>query len=689
MPEDKAALGKLTFEELVSIFQDYFEGGTSFPSKLPQIAALQDQGEAPVWPLDLKDFNRQQDEAVPTVLKQPRVTIDAAREAIERVAPKEDEGVLHWTVRLGNPTAVLEEEVPVNRLRVEHLGRLVAVPGIVAQISPVAFKLQEAVYQCLRCGTLLKIPQGEFETVPLECYEEAGGCKRTASNTKFELKPEVSTWANAQRVDLQEVPEGSEGKLPEKMSLILYGNDLVGRLRGGNRVVVWGILCVNEPVGKVRRTTRERYLEVQGFRVVEEDASQLVVSSADEARIVDLARDPEVYTKMRSSIAPFIQGYDDMKEATLLQLFGGVERPHGASWDRGDIHQLIVGDPSVAKSQLLLAAVRLAPRGSFITAPQATHAGLTAYAQQENIFGAVKWVAEAGAMPLMDRGGLLAIDELDKMQEEDRRKINPALDPQQFSITKAGANFRMVSRVPVLAAANPKFARFDEHHYISEQIEISPDTLSRFDCIWAVLDRPDLAWDEALAERVLSGDVVEAPVDVDTFRKFIAYAKRKVFPKMSPEAKALLKDFYKRERQKSAGVGAIAMTARQLGALRRLAEASARIQLRQVVNVADAERSIRLMSTWMQVISSEGGFLDSDIFQTGISHTQRDAILTLREIIQQLAGPDGVADYEDIVNEAGKRGVIASDVDRWLKKWTTEGEAYCPSKNKYKLVEHL
>lgn len=683
-------------EELLAIFEDYFEGGTAFPSKLPQIAQLKDTSDEPIWILDLKDLNRQHDEVIPAVLKHPRLAIEAAAEAIEKIAPA-DEGAVpgletRWGVRLGDPTKILEEEVPVSGLRAEKIGQLVAVPGIVAQISPVAFKLQTAVYTCLRCKCALKVPQGEFEVQPLECYEEQGGCKRAWSNTKFELRSELSTWTNAMRVDLQESPEKTEGRLPEKMSLILYGNDPgiswsgSERLKGGNRIRAWGILCVQEPTGKARRTTRERYLEVQGFEILDEDARQIKSTEEERQRIEVLAKDPEVYTKLRDSIAPFILGYDDMKEAIMLQLFGGVEKPPNV---RGDIHQLIVGDPSVAKSQVLLAASRLAPRGQFITASQTTHAGLTAYVQQENVFGAVRWVAEAGAMPLSDRGGLLAIDELDKMHEEDRRKINPAMDPQLFSITKAGGNFQLVSRVPILAAANPKFARFDEHKYVSEQIEIAPDTLSRFDCIWPILDRPDKFWDEQLADRVLEEeDGTVAPVDPDTFRKYIAYAKR-LMPKISPEAKAMIKEFYTKERQKSWADGAVAMTVRQLGALRRLSQASARIQLRTNVSVEDAERAIRLMSSWMSKLSGEEGRFDIDIVATGISASQREQIIILRDVINELAGPEGVADYEDIVRLAQDRGIPPAKVDAWLKRWLQEGEIYSPTKNKYRLVERL
>jgi replicative DNA helicase Mcm len=562
------------------------------------------------------------------------------------------------------------------------------VPGTIVGISSVWFKIKDAVFLCARCGTLLKEPQGDLLTSPLECYEEQGGCKRSAGKTKFELVPEACTWVNAQRIEIQENADSTAGALAQKLTCIIHGNDesLIRKVRGGKRVVVWGIVGAQESKGKDARAVWERYLDVQGIADDENAPDEETVSAEDEARIQAIAATPEAYEGLRDSLAPHVFGYDDVKESIVLQLFGGVyEEPD----QRGDIHQILVGDPSVAKTQLLMAARKVAPRGQFVTASQATRAGLTAYVEQQNQYGAIRWVAEAGALPLADLAGILCIDELDKMNPEDRRRVNSALDPQFFSVVKAGTNLTMVSRVPVLAAANPMFARFDEHKYVAEQIQIEPDTLSRFDCVWPILDRPDKERDAEIARLVLRRKERPAPrIDDVLFRKYLTFARR-IKPEISPEAEALITDFYVQERQKSWGQGAVAMTVRQLGGLRRFAQASARVQLRNVVTAKDALRAIRLMSTWLTLVASEGGVLDSDIFQTGISHSQREAILTLRDILGDLAGPGGVADYEDIVRMAQERGIPPAKVDAWLKRWSQEGEIYSPAKNKYKLVEKL
>jgi len=98
---------------------------------------------------------------------------------------------------------------------------------------------------------------------------------------------------------------------------------------------------------------------------------------------------------------------------------------------------------------------------------------------------------------------------------------------------------------------------------------------------------------------------------------------------------------------------------------------------------------VRIVEYWMGKVAGEEGRFDIDIIQTGISQSQREQIISIRDIINELAGPEGVADYEDIVRIAQERGIPPAKVDAWLKRWAQEGEIYSPAKNKYKLVERL
>ena len=326
-------------------------------------------------------------------------------------------------------------------------------------------------------------------------------------------------------------------------------------------------------------------------------------------------------------------------------------------------------------------------------------------------FGEGRWTLEAGALVLADLG-LACIDELEKMNPQDRSAIHEAMEQQRISVAKAGITAVLQSRCAVLAAANPKFGRFDEHKYISEQIDLPPALLSRFDIIFSMIDRPQADRDRELAEHILKGHRVGeiarrretgAPTEEtrdleepytphfspDFLRKYVALAKR-IYPVMTDEAMAIIEKKYLEIRKTGEAAGSsVPITPRQLEAIIRLAEAGARLRLGEAVTADDADRAVHIVEYWMGKVAGEEGRFDIDIIQTGISQSQREQIISIRDIISELAGPEGVADYEDIVRLAQERGIPPAKVDAWLKRWAQEGEIYSPAKNKYKLVERL
>lgn len=192
---------------------------------------------------------------------------------------------------------------------------------------------------------------------------------------------------------------------------------------------------------------------------------------------------------------------------------------------------------------------------------------------------------------------------------------------------------------------------------------------------------------------VAEGEALEQPYTPhftpDFLRKYVAYAKR-IYPVITDEAMQVIKKKYLDIRRTGEGAGSsVPITPRQLEAIIRLSEASARLRLSETVEPEDAERAVRIVEYWMGKVAGEEGRFDIDIIQTGISQSQREQIIILRDIINELAGPEGAADYEDIVRLAQEKGIPPAKVDSWLKRWSQEGEIYSPAKNKYKLVERL
>jgi replicative DNA helicase Mcm len=441
---------------------------------------------------------------------------------------------------------------------------------------------------------------------------------------------------------------------------------------------------------------------------------EVEVTKEDEKKILKTSKDSMIYDKMRQSIAPTIYGLDIEKDALVLQLFGGIakEMPDGTR-TRGDIHALLVGDPGTAKSQMLSYMSKLAPRSVYASGKASSAAGLTAAAVRDE-FGEGQWTLEAGALVLADKG-LACIDEIDKMEEKDRSSLHQAMEQQEISVAKAGINATLKSRCAVLAAANPKLGRFDEFMPIHEQINMPPALLSRFDLIFSILDKPNRKTDTDLADHILhshkGGEIHEhlnktsddlyskeeetklmkhvMPVfEPEYLRKYVAYAKRNIFPVLTDDALEILQNYYVDFR--SSSKDSVPFTPRQLEAFVRLAEASARIRLSQEATIDDAKRAISIIDQYLRRVGTdrETGRFDIDIIATGISHSQHERMRVILDIIQRLCteSTDDSAARGDIINEAEIQGIESRKIEEVLDRLNRNGQIYEPSHGKYRLA---
>ncbi|MFB6353831.1 MAG: LAGLIDADG family homing endonuclease, partial [Halobacteriales archaeon] len=293
---------------------------------------------------------------------------------------------------------------------------------------------------------------------------------------------------------------------------------------------------------------------------------------------------------------------------------------------------------------------------------------------------------------------------------EDRSALHEALEQQQISISKAGINATLKSRCALLGAANPKYGRFDQYEPIAEQIDLEPALISRFDLIFTVTDAPDEERDAELADHILrtnyagelqtqkdelasptvtDDDVESAAAEVvpaiepELFRKYIAYAKRNVFPSMTDEARQAIRDFYVDLRARGTEADApVPITARKLEALVRLAEASARVRLSDTVDEQDAERVISIVRGSLKDIGvdPETGQFDADVIETGTSKSQRDRIKSLRALISEIETEyEEGAPIEEVKSRAAEAGIDESKVDHEIEKLRQRGEVYEPA----------
>lgn len=623
---------------------------------------------------------------------EPEAALREAREALRAVAVP---GGLPARVNVRVHGLGPDRVVPIRNLRSHHIGKLISVEALIRQAQEVRPRLVRAVFRCPWCGEEQEMEQpesGRFAE-PARCAQ----CNR--GGRPFRLVPKRSVFVDSQRLRLEEFPEELSGSQQPQKLVVVVEDDLAGSVAPGDRVRVNGVLhSFQRVIRNERSTTFDILLEGISVEVLEKEFSDVERSITDEdvEAIRELAKDPDVYGKVTRSIAPSIYGYDAVKEATTLQLFSGVpkELPDG-SRIRGDIHILLVGDPGTAKSMLLRYVTRLAPRSIYTSGRGSTAAGLTATAIRDE---EGRWTLEAGALVIAHKG-VACVDEIDKMREEDRSALHEALEQQTVSVAKAGITATLRSQCSLLGAANPKLGRFDQYESIASQVDLPPGLLSRFDLIFPLTDAPEEVADRLLAEHILHShragemraakeeagaeeDAIRPEIEPDLLRKYVAYARTRVFPVMSPEALAKFQEFYVALRR---GLGAeaqmtVPVTARQLEGLVRLGEASARLRLSPTVEAADAERAIRLVHDCLKKvgINPETNTLDVDFAFTGIGRPQKERARRLEQILEEMGGKEHPVSEAELLKEAVERGMEREKAEKTLEQLKQKGEVYEP-----------
>jgi len=576
-----------------------------------------------------------------------------------------------------------EREVNVRDLRSDLIGKMISLRGIIRSASDVRPEVTTATFRCLGCAYLERVQQGMTQLR----YPQA--CPRNCGSRKWELLPQLSVYRDSQRVAIQEEPEGLDGgEQPKSIVCKLYGS-LAGKINPGTRCAINGILRAEQ---NRKDTVFDINLVSYGIEFNANELLGLVISEDDETAIRGIADDPNVLSRLLASTAPGIYGYEEIKLAILLQLVGGVSKNNSdGTRVRGDIHILLIGDPGVAKSQMMRSAAKISPRGVITSGKSSTTAGLTATAVKDET-GDGRWVLEAGALVLAD-GGFLGVDELDKMSKEDRSSLHEAMEQQTLSISKAGISAVLHTRCALLGAANPKLGRFTQYEPILSQIDMPPSLLSRFDLIFPMIDKPDKNRDTDIANHILKkyqGDGATDPVSVidqGLLRKYITYAREHIHPKIPAELNKKIQEYYTGNRMKSVGEN-ITITARQLEAIIRLSQASARLRLSLMVEEEDVDRAIYLIEYYMRQVAFDENTqtYDTDMIATKMSSKQRSKVRMVTDVIQTLSDEYGSARYQLVVETLVGQGMKPDEVDTTVEKLKQERIVYEPSNGKLKLV---
>jgi DNA replication licensing factor MCM5 len=524
-------------------------------------------------------------------------------------------------------------ELSIRDLNAMNVSHLVRIPGIVIGASTLSSKATTLAIRCRNCQHDDNIVvTGGFSGVSLPRT-----CARVRTEgdptDKCPLDPYYVVHERCQFIDqqvlkLQEAPDQVPvGELPRHI-LISADRYLTNRVVPGSRCTVMGVFSIYQQKGQKKSQNaavaiRNPYLRAVGIHsdVDHTMKGNAIFTEEEEQEFLEMSRRPDLYEVFANCIAPSIYGNKDIKKAIACLLLGGSKKilPDGMKL-RGDINVLLLGDPGTAKSQLLKFVEQVAPIAIYTSGKGSSAAGLTASVQRDH--NTREFYLEGGAMVLAD-GGVVCIDEFDKMRDEDRVAIHEAMEQQTISIAKAGITTILNARTSVLAAANPIFGRYDDLKTPGENIDFQTTILSRFDMIFIVRDEHDRGRDERIAKHVMGiqmggrgvEEQVQAEISIEKMKRYITYCKQKCAPRLSPEAaEKLSSHFVSIRRQVHAAElnanarSSIPITVRQLEAIIRITESLAKLSLSPIADESHVDEAIRLFlaSTMDAVTQGEG-----------------------------------------------------------------------------------
>jgi DNA replication licensing factor MCM4 len=568
----------------------------------------------------------------------------------------------------------LRDKQPLRLLDPKHIDTLVATSGMVIRVSQILPDMQSAWFKCTVCGHELDsgIENGRINE-PTLCEN-----KECRTRNSYQLIYHRCYFTDRQLIKVQESPESiPEGETPHTIDVFCH-DSLVDFCKPGDRIEATGVYrCKSvrsnprqskieavysthldavhvskkkKAVFSVQKDERDRYAS---FTQVDQTTRQI---EEKKRKLTELGEDPNIYERLAKSFAPSIWEMTDVKKGILCQLFGATAKNFGDnstntkdSKFRNEMNILLCGDPGVAKSQFLQYVHKVAPRGIYTSGKGSSAVGLTAYITKDP--DTHDLVLESGALVLSDRG-ICCIDEFDKMGEGARSILHEVMEQQTVSIAKAGIIAQLNARTSILAAANPIESRYNPKRAVTENIDLPPTLLSRFDLIYLLLDTPNKHLDRTLAQHLVSlyfreGDrekKEEDFIDQKTFQDYIAYSREEFHPKISQESGEELVKAYTEMRNigRHRGRKTISATPRNLESLIRLSEALARMQHKNEVDVSHVKEAVRLqqVATHAAATDPRTGEIDMGLLAAGVSDFERQRLTNIvsraEEILKEL-----------------------------------------------------
>jgi len=668
----------------VAIFNEFFT--TIYKRKIDQL--LLNYPKKKSLYVNFTELERFDPDLADAVLRSPDALIEAAELSISQLnLSLPSGGAFKPHVRFNS---VPSEDLLIEQLGSKNLNEMVVCKGVVNKRTEIMHRVKIALFKCQMCDAEQKIFVTKHFTPPKKCD----------SCNKFALKQvdEESTFTDMQKIEVQDLLERVRGGAPAAHIEVLLEDDMVNTVSPGDNVEIVGVLRLKPPakMKAKQEMVYSRYIDVISISSLKKDFEEVEISKEDERRIKELSKRPDIADILVQSLATSIYGHTEVKLAISLQLFGGTQGKMTSDKMpiRDDIHLLLIGDPGIAKSRFLHSVSDIAPKSIYVSGKTVSGAGLTVAAEKDE-FGEGGWTLKAGALVLAS-GGSAQVDEFDKIDDDDRAAMHEAMESQTISVAKAGIVAKFRTKTAILAAANPKYGRFDQSKNLADQFDIPPTLLSRFDLIFPIVDILDEEKDARLAEHILGTHMgLNKPSDElfdrELLRKYVAYARRNVAPKLTAQASEKIKNFYVDLRSKSKESGSVAITPRYLEGLVRLAEAHSKMRLGKEVTEADADIGIFLFNYVMQQIMTDKatGVFDVDVVATGKPKSEREKMQksdTMLDIIREHLRRNDMASIEEVIADAQGYEIDEKTAKRIITEMLRKGIIYEKDHGHVKIV---
>ncbi|KYQ91933.1 MCM family protein [Tieghemostelium lacteum] len=497
--------------------------------------------------------------------------------------------------------------LPIRKIKSEHIGALVTLTGIVTRVTDVKPMVTVALYTCDQCDAEIfqEITAREFMPIVMCTSKDCAQNSIGKSAGSLTIQTRGSKFIKFQEMKIQEIADQVPiGHTPRTTKVFVRG-ELTRMASPGDIVTLAGVFLPTPYTG--HRAIRagllaDTYIEAMKISQHKKTYEQLDLTEEMSQQVELEAQNEDIYEKLARSIAPEIYGHLDIKKSLLLMMIGGTSKQMKDGMSiRGDINICLMGDPGVAKSQLLKHICKIAPRGIYTSGKGSSGVGLTAAVIRDSVTG--DFVLEGGSLVLADMG-ICCIDEFDKMEDADRTAIHEVMEQQTISIAKAGITTTLNARTSILAAANPAYGRYNFKKSPDENFNLPHSLLSRFDLLFLIIDRPNIENDRRLAQHVTHVHQKQQAPKEDSFEPFSsefirAYVSmaRKYNPTVPRDLTEYIVEAYVtlRKLELQTKQPFTYTTARTLLGILRLAQAHARCRFATEISRLDVEEAMRLL----------------------------------------------------------------------------------------------